>query len=341
MKLMPFKGFNENYLSRETTTAIKGIFVFFVFLSHFSQYYPLGAVPGDGFYYIKHNSGQLVVTMFLFYSGYGIYENIKCKGSVYVKTFPKNRILKTLVHLDAAVLIYVVLDCILGIKFKATDLLLSFTGWSTIGNSNWFMFTIIVQYIIVFLSFIIFRKRRIPALITATALSVIYMYIMYRFKENYWYNTALCLPFGMWYSHIKDGTEKVIMKNNITYFSFLIAFAAGFYFSYRYSKYLVCYELWMLTFTVLILLISMKINVCNRALTWLGGHVFSIYILQRIPMIIFTKTGVEFPDIRLCFAACFAVTAVFAWIFDTATGAADKKLFKVKDKKIKVDLAVK
>lgn len=330
MKIMPFKGFNVNYLSRETTTAIKGIFVFFVFLSHFSQYFPYGSEPDHWFYFVKHNSGQLVVTMFLFYSGYGIFESIKKKGTDYVKTFPKNRILKTIFHLDVAVLIYLVIDHFLEIKFKTADILLSLIGWSSVGNSNWFMFAIILQYAFVFLAFIIFRKHKLPAIITVTALSVAYMLIMPKFKDSYWYNTALCLPLGLWYSYLKGGLEKAIMKNNFTYLLFFAIFAAAFYQSFKNRNNLIYYEVWMLSFTVLVVLVSMKVNICNKALMWLGNHVFSIYILQRIPMMIFKRKGVEFPNIVICLIVCFVITAVLAEVFDLAMGAIDKKLFKPK-----------
>ena len=42
---------------------------------------------------------QLMVTMFLFYSGYGVMESIKRKGDDYIKSFPKKRILTTLINL--------------------------------------------------------------------------------------------------------------------------------------------------------------------------------------------------------------------------------------------------
>lgn len=335
MKLMPIRKFNNDYLSRDTTTAIKGIFVFLVFVCHFSQYYTFAAEPGQQFYWFRHNSGQLVVTMFLFYSGYGIFESIKKKGSGYVRQFPKNRILKTLIHLDVAVLIYLALNMILGISFKKSDILLSFIGWSSIGNSNWFMFAILAQYIIVFIAFMIFRKHKLPALITVSVLSVAYMFVMMKYKQSYWYNTALCLPLGMWYSYMKVGLEKAIMKNNFTYILFFAIFASMYFYSHKHSDDLIYYEIWMLSFTVLVVMLSMKVNICNKALMWLGNHVFSIYILQRIPMIILTKNHIHIGSVSFTFVACFAATAVLAEVFDLITGAADKKLFAPKAEKKK------
>ena len=40
----------------------------------------------------------LMVTMFLFYSGYGVFESIKKKKEKYINTIPKRRFLKTLIN---------------------------------------------------------------------------------------------------------------------------------------------------------------------------------------------------------------------------------------------------
>lgn len=333
MKIMPFKGFNENYLSRETTTAIKGIFVFFVFLSHFSQYFPYGSEPDHWFYFVKHNSGQLVVTMFLFYSGYGIFESIKKKGTDYVKTFPKNRILKTLFHLDCAILIYFIINLILGLKFSVNDYLLSLIGWKSIGNSNWFMFTILMLYIIVYVSFIFFKKSKTLSLISATILTIAYVFIMSKFKENYWFNTAICFILGLWYSYLKDYIEKFFMRNNFIYLFLLIAATLLYYFAFKHSKNFIAYEVWVSSFTALVILISMKVNICNKVLIWLGNHVFSIYILQRVPMLIFRETQIKFSSINLTFLICFTITIAIAAVFDKVIGNIDNKIFNYKRKK--------
>lgn len=153
---------------------------------------------------------------------------------------------------------------------------------------------------------------------------------MSRFKESYWYNTALCLPIGLWYSYLKEYFEKVITKNNITYLLIFALTAALFCASYRHSGNIIAYEVKIACFVAIILLITMKINICNKALIWLGNHVFSIYILQRVPMLIFRETKVHFSSINLCFAVCFGITLIISLLFDILMNTADKKLFKAK-----------
>ncbi len=75
-------------LNKEQTTCINGIFVLFVFLSHFGQY---ETMPWNG---VLLAIGQLMVAPFLFYSGYGIMEQIKRRGIVYIDSMPRKRTLK-------------------------------------------------------------------------------------------------------------------------------------------------------------------------------------------------------------------------------------------------------
>ena len=69
-------GKNPDYLSKKQTTAIKGIFVLLVFFGHITQYITMGSA----YERIVTSIGQLVVVMFLFYSGYGIMCQIMTKN---------------------------------------------------------------------------------------------------------------------------------------------------------------------------------------------------------------------------------------------------------------------
>ena len=63
--------FMDDYLSRPVTTAVKGIFVILIILSHWAQYVELGGIYDEPYLILKDHLNQMVVAMFLFYSGYG------------------------------------------------------------------------------------------------------------------------------------------------------------------------------------------------------------------------------------------------------------------------------
>lgn len=80
-------------LNKEQTTCINGIFVLFVFLSHFGQY---ETMPWNN---LLLAIGQLMVAPFLFYSGYGIMEQIKRRGIVYLDIITKKKNIEVLYSL--------------------------------------------------------------------------------------------------------------------------------------------------------------------------------------------------------------------------------------------------
>ncbi len=79
---MRYKYFNSEYISHSATTQINGIFVFLVFMSHFRSYFDSAISYSRIYYEFQGFLGQLVVTTFLFYSGYGIFVSILKKERI-------------------------------------------------------------------------------------------------------------------------------------------------------------------------------------------------------------------------------------------------------------------
>lgn len=330
IKIYPIK-FNDNYLSKENTACIKGIFILIVFISHASTYFT---------YDLKHSSltlsflyhiSQLMVTMFLFYSGYGVLESIKKKKEKYVEAIPKNRILKTLFHFDIAVLTFIIINQIIGNNYSIFRNIVALTGWLDVGNSNWYIFAILVLYFTTYISFTLYKKDTKKGVLLNLLLTILVMITFYSLKgpENcHWYNTLLCYPFGMIYSLYKDKINKIIF-NNKNYYLLLITFAI-FFISIKKVQYenIIFYSIIAILFVSLIVMITMKANINNRYLKWLGDNLFYIYILQRIPMIILTKYGyINHHGYRFILLS-FIITILLTFIYKNVLTRIDKLLFK-------------
>lgn len=88
IKFSPKKGFDD-FLQRDQCDSIKGIFILLVFVRHVLQYiiasgYEFSSLQDKLFLKIDRELDQLIVVMFLFYSGYGIMESIRKKeGNLY------------------------------------------------------------------------------------------------------------------------------------------------------------------------------------------------------------------------------------------------------------------
>lgn len=315
-------GFNRDCLSRETTAAVKGCFLIFVFLRHFTQY--VSSWNNWDFVFVRFDRGlsQMLVTMFLFYSGYGIAEAVKHRGAEYVKGMPRRRILSVLIQFDIAVALFLITGLLLGKSFSLKTILPAFVGCTSLGNSNWYIFAVLMMYVISFAAFFV-CKNKFAAAAVLTALCAVYIIVVSRFKEPYWYNTVICYPLGVWWSLIFDKTKGFLNKKFVCTACLGLSSAAYFLLDMlrtqrAFERSFLLYELMTVAFTLAVLFFTGKVSFGNSVTRYLGNHLFSLYILQRIPMMIFSRTALI--DHKIAFlVVCAAVTLAMGALFDIAT----------------------
>ena len=312
----------EDYMQKEQTTAIKGIFAIIIFFSHFNSYVQLSGIGQEKIYVrIISGIGQLMVAIFLFYSGYGIYCSANKKEN-YIKHFPKNRILKTLLNFDVAVLLFLILDLIMGIKYGKKDILLSFTAWTSIGNSNWFIFAILAMYIITYAVARINKcKVHLSSIIVITIIIIIYIILMRFVKPGYWYDTVLCYSLGLWYGLYKEKIDNLFKSK---YIYILISTIVIFVILYMLKARLIIYEALAMVFCLLITIITYKVKISNKILAFLGKYSFEIYILQRLPDIVLKKYLAD--KIYIYFVTSLACTLIIAVMYKKILDIVNKKL---------------
>lgn len=319
IKFIP-RGYNEEFLSKDCTNAIKGIFILLVFLGHALQY-----VDGSGYSYgiigdrlalgFRKGLGQLVVTMFLFYSGYGVVESIKKKGESYVKSIPKRRILTTLLNFDVAVLFFLALSLLLSIPITIKQFGLSLIAWGGLGNSNWYIFSILVCYTIAYLSFKLFgysHKSVITMAVTLILTSIILSFL----KESWWYNTMWTFGLGGVFSYWKSECITFLRKHYIIFlFSTLIAVFAIHKLPFEYHG--IMYNIKSCLFALFIICVTMKLKISNSVLLWCGINLFPLYIYERLPMIFIEHEWESlistYPHLFLLLS--FIVTIIISWAY--------------------------
>ncbi|MBQ2775633.1 MAG: acyltransferase family protein [Clostridia bacterium] len=329
--------FNRDYMSKETTGSINGIFVVVVFMSHISQYMSLNGPTDRAWTDLKGYLGQLVVVTFLFYSGYGMMCSVFKKGTPYIKGLFKNRFLSLLLHFDIAILLYALVNLAIGREYTFKDFLIALTTWKGIGNETWYITAILSLYILMIISFLIFRKSKVLALCSMTALTVLLTFVFIKLgRPTYCYNTLILFPLGMWYAYFKNAIDKFVAKNNIMYFLVLCIVLGMYVTGQKYKALgLPIYWVWACAFMILIVLVSMKLKIGNTILESLGKHVFSIYILQRIPMSVFNRLGFANNNLNF-FCMCFITTVFLSILFDKAMAKLDSVVFKPKEIKIEI-----
>ncbi len=309
-------------LSIQQCNAIKGISILLVFVSHSTQYvyghgYGYSLLGDQWFLAIDESIGQLCVVMFLFYSGYGTELSILNKGENYAKRIPKRRCLTTLLNFDVAVVVFLVVSLLLGKTVTLSKFCLALTGWESIGNSNWYIFDIILCYFISFLATRIATsaRNRFLAILVLTLLLIAALYML---KPFWWYDTLLAYPAGAFVAWRKDRFFELARKRYwvvlaISLLSFVLLINFG-------LAHVLTYNLASVMFAVLVVAITMRVKVENPVLVWLGANLFPIYIYQRVPMMVTAELFPSFVASQavlfcvICFAVTIAIASAYKYI---------------------------
>ena len=331
------KGQNEfytDYCSPKNTSTANAVFSVLIFISHSVTYVDLNGTLDDAYLSVKTFLAQSVVVTYLFYSGFGIMESIKKKGYNYVKRMPFDRFFKLWYQFAFMLCLFIISNILMKKEYSVTRILLSFTGYESISNDNWYLFVTFALYIIVFISFILCKKHHFVGVIGVFALTIafIILEIKLEFPRRY-FDTILCFPLGMLFSHVKPVIDKIVMKNDITWILTTTAvFVICMYGSQNRDESLLFRMMFMCTAPVFITLLMMKLQCRSTILDWFGNHIFSFFMLQRIPMRMLDYLGFDkSPYLFICLA--FFGTVVLSTIVDEIFARLDKIIFK---KRVKV-----
>ncbi len=328
--------FFADYCSPKNTSTINAIFSILIFLSHAVTYVKLNGVLDGPYFDFRTFHSQLVVVTYLFFSGYGIMESIKKKGTPYVKSMPVHRFFKLWYHFAIVILLFTLVSVGFASKeYSVSHWLLSFVGLKSIGNSNWYMFVTFVLYIFVIVSFLIFKKTKKLALVFMCLICAGFVIFEKKIGLSIaFYNTLLCFPLGMAFSMVKPYIDKIVMKNDVIWFTaFSVNVLLFAYFSQNRAQRFAYYVLFTFFALAVIVMFMMKVNISSSVLDWFGQHIFSFFILQRIPMIILKSLGYN-KDGYFFIIVSFFATIFLAVIFDAFTDKLDSIIFK-KRKSIK------
>lgn len=312
------------YISREMTASINGYFLTTVFMTHLIQYTAASTYGALDLMYLDANRalGQLIVAMFLFYSGFGVMESIRRKDK-YIMSFPKRRLLPFFVNFEIAALLYLLVSCMMGKIPSALYVIKGLFAWESFGNSNWYVFAILYLYVATYL---VFRIREFPvfqkvpmwlAVFGVVFLSGVYvLWMRHEGKGGWWYDTIFCYSAGMLFALCRSSVERwfASKKGNLCYVASLVLTGLIFYFFYvRRMEHKTYFEIISVTFALIIVLLTMKFRASNRIYTYIGRNLFCFYIYQRIPMILLKDSlGAYNPTIYLL--VCAALTMAISLI---------------------------
>lgn len=327
------------YLSRDHTCFINGFFIIYVFLRHISEYgIQLSSLDTKFFELEGHVVGQLLVSTFLFFSGYGIQLSLQNKGKSYAKDLVRKRFLGLLRNFAMAVLIYVAVQYALGKAFSLQHIALSLVAWSSVGNSNWFIFMTLVEYLIIAVCYVVFsRYGRGAPVLAAACVTLFWTFTICFFKEYYWFNTIMCMPLGMVLALFRDEAYRLQVRMGwrvlLLALPLLIVGRELHVQSYWWCEGLIHPYIASCMGTTLsntgavlfaggVALLAGWLSVAGvspagmgKLLVWCGGPaLFYLYIFQRLPMLVGDHFGMAASHGYAYFILCLVVTVALAWL---------------------------
>ena len=322
--------YTDNF-SLKKSNALKGIFVLIILISHATHsdgMYNFDASLFDKLYTVvdKNVIGQSSVVSFFFFSGYGIMYSIEKKGKEYVKSMPTKRCLKLAVHFGLFCAIFLAVCYIISAikKLRFTDVF--DITWFI--SATWYIFAILVLYLITYFAFKLLSKHThsvLTVLIVTVAAIVIAYFILY----EYWYDTIIIYSLGLLFKLYESRIFSFLQKKNRYIFALCISLviqASVTFLYYMHFRLFILLEIKHISFLITLLLITYKVTFDNVILQFSGKHLFSIYVLQRIPMLVMDNIGFkQYPYLYVIITV--VVTVVLCVLFDYCTGKLDKILF--------------
>ena len=318
------RGWNEEYTSLKQTKMLQGIAALGIALHHMAQktcapWHPsVYAVHGLDFFV---PIGYMLVGLFLFCSGLGLYRSLKSKPD-YLKGFFRRRILPIIIAFYLSEFIYTGIRLLMGEKMNLTTVLWYLSGLHMANFNAWYVVVIPFFYLAFWAAFR-FCKRE------GTAIAWVFLFTLaytvagalidhqddWWMRGEWWYNSIILFPLGLLFGKFEKQVTGFFKKG---YWFWLLFFFVGIFLVFQQSEWLVngpwgYYGEWgdrlkvqhrlmsagiqwvsAFFFTVFCFLLMMKVRLGNKALAWLGGMTLEFYLMHGIFVELF---GYNFLDI--------------------------------------------
>ena len=321
-----------DYLSNKSTKSLKGLLALFIIFHHVSQ----KITTGENFSNFEY-MGRYIVALFFFLSGYGLYFQYS-NNATYMENFLRKRLARILIPFTVFIIIYVIYRATLG-EVVNVDFFLSFwRDHSNIVYNGWFVNSIIVLYVIFYVSFKM--KDSKSSFYMLTLLTLVYIFLKaYQNHGDWEYVSIMAFLLGIFWMKNRISIDKYIEEN---YFVFLVSFSILMYvfrhyevimknigITNKYVYYGIVGNLCTMVFVVYFLLLTNKLDFSNKYLNFLGDISFEIYMIHGLVMHYLGKFFVSSPVNDVIYTiVVLLVSIVFAYYIKKLIIVIEKKLMK-------------
>ena len=216
----------NNFLSRDTFTSLKGYLALLVLIHHVTQF--TNFMAGTSIGYALLLLGHYAVVIFIFMSGYGLFASYEAKGDAYIRQFPKKRLLPFYLTYLFFLIVYIIYELIIGTKISVSDIIFSLTYGKTLLSFGWYLQLTTLLYVAFFLIWRFVKNDTAKILFMwSFVIVLITLSIEFQAPRNN-YMPAFSFVIGIMYARHKETIKKFAEKHSVI--SLLISafvFAAG------------------------------------------------------------------------------------------------------------------
>lgn len=274
---------NDEVLSLTQTKALQGFCAVCIILHHIGQKTCAPWLPSE---VITHGLdafvpiGYLLVSIFLFCSGFGLYKSYKEKPD-YLQGFLGRHCLVPILTLILATYAMVCVRTHLGDKLALSGPF-RLTGPIMLNGYSWFVYTLLTFYILFYLAFKYCKSEK-PA--TTLVLIGVLLYIFFCnwwAYGNWWYNSALLFVVGLFFARYETKLISNMQKFYKLYLPLALVITCILFTLGEYTQNAFIQLPAACAFIFLLVLLGMKIKIGNKALTFLGSITLELYLLHGV-----------------------------------------------------------
>jgi membrane-bound acyltransferase YfiQ involved in biofilm formation len=273
-----------------------------------------------------------MVALFFFYSGYGLMYSKRNKPD-YMNNFLKQRFCSILIPYLIVVAIYSV------VKYFYADISISYIFKSyfegfPIANNSWFIVSILMLYFLFWLSFGVI-KNWIPF---AVVFTILFFWAIVDNNFIYWSYPIVSFPLGMLWARYKKQIDDFIFKNYNKSLIVILLLTLIFFFGEKLVKIqaisIVLFVLSIIFFTVLCMLVLMKLTLKNVLLDFVSVYSFEMYMIHGLYIFLFRENAFFVNHSGIYMFAMLAMTVVSSVILNKINSFALKYTIHRKPKAV-------
>lgn len=275
--------------SRAIANCIKGMMAVLIVLSHVHNYY-----SNIGLIKIFTPFGYIGVTVFFFYSGYGVAKNT-WENASYLDDYWVKRLLKIYVPYIVATIIYIVVLPITGQALpKICDVVIALSAIKRLLPYSWYVFIVLLWYLLWYFCSKMAKDQKYTLVAVSVVLATYFIVCGVLEVGPFYYKSIICLWIGVYFAY----TEKVSNAAfNSNVWIILIAgalFILSVFGLYKYDRYddiiySMIVSISSASFIVIVqCCLSKGLKFYNNVANFLGNISYEIYLLQG-PVFILCK----------------------------------------------------